>query len=131
MNIRELRELTGQTQKQFSESLGIPVGTLRRWEYGESTPAPYLLRLIAQRLPDNNKNLTKIESPRGTYYYDKSANTIIDSKGTRIPVGKGIDGVNESNLVLYANSLFEAYYDAVERFDRSCELDKEENILWG
>ena len=97
MNIKELRIMTGQTQKQFAENFGIPVGTLRRWEYGESTPAPYVIKLIADKIPEINED---------------------------------IEGVKKENLVLYAKDLFEAYYEAVEKFDRDCRLDKQEDIIW-
>ena len=131
MNIKEFRGLTGQTQKEFADSFGIPVGTLRRWEYGESTPAPYILKLIAEKIPMKNSSMRKIESINGTYYYDEVSRTIVDMKGTRIGIKEKIDGVKEQNLVIYANSLFESYYDAVEKFTRDCRLDKQEDILWG
>ena len=105
MNIKELRGLTGQTQKEFADSFGIPVGTLRRWEYGESTPAPYILKLIAEKIPMKNSSMRKIESINGTYYYDEVSRTIVDMKGTRIGIKEKIDGVKEQNLVIYANSL--------------------------
>ena len=130
MNIKEMREITKQTQKEFADSFGIPVGTLRRWEYGESTPAPYVLKMIAEKLPVRQDSMQKIESPGGTYYYDKSANSIMDIKGTRLLFHGDIDGVNEQNLVLYANSLFESYYDAIAKFERDLRLDKQEGILW-
>ena len=113
MNIKELRGLTGQTQKEFADSFGIPVGTLRRWEYGESTPAPYILKLIAEKIPMKNSSMRKIESINGTYYYDEVSRTIVDMKGTRIGIKEKIDGVKEQNLVIY------------------CRLDKQEDILWG
>ncbi len=123
--------MTGQTQKEFAEYFGIPLGTLRRWEYGESTPAPYIIKLIAEKLPMNRSSMKKIESKEGIYYYDQESGVIVDIKGTRIPIGEDLEGVKEQNLVFYANSLFESYYEAVEKFDRDCRLDKQEDILWG
>lgn len=131
MNIKEMREITGQTQKEFADSFGIPLGTLRRWEYGESTPAPYVLKLIAEKLPIKKESMKKIESSNGIYYYDELSKTIIDKKGTRICVNVEINDVNEHNLVIYANALFESYYDAIEKFTRDCTIDKKEGILWG
>ena len=100
MTIREMRDMTGQTQKEFANRFGIPIGTLRRWEYG-------------------------------TFYYDKSANIIMDCLGTKISVTEDLEGVKEQNLAIYAKDLFEAYYEAVERFNNDCRLDKQEDILWG
>lgn len=131
MNIKELREMTGQTQKEFASRFGIPVGTLRRWEYGESTPAPYVLNMIAERIPARCDSLKKIEREGQTYYYDEATQTLMDSSGTKIPVEESFDGVKEQNLSIYVKDLFDAYYDAVNRFNEDCRLDKKENILWG
>lgn len=131
MNIKEMREITGQTQKEFAKSFGIPIGTLRRWEYGESTPAQYVVKLIAEKLPMRNDSMKKIESKDGVYYYDKDTKTIVDIKGTRISINEDIEGVKEQNLIIYANALFDAYYEAIEKFDRDCKMDKQEDILWG
>ncbi len=48
--IKELRERTGMTRKDFSEHTGIPVRTLEDWEAGRRTPPEYLPRLIAYQL---------------------------------------------------------------------------------
>lgn len=126
-----MRDMTGQTQKEFANRFGIPLGTLRRWEYGESRPAPYVLKMIAEQLPLKKESLLKIESVYGTFYYDETINMIMDCKGTKISVSEDLEGVKLQNLAIYARDLFDAYYDAVERFDRDCKLDKEEDILWG
>ena len=131
MNIKEMRELTGQTQKAFAAMFDIPLGTLRRWEYGESRPAPYVLKMIAERLLVRDKAMRKIESSDGIFYYNENTKIIIDRKGTRIQVNETLSGVKEQNLAIYARSLFETYYEAVEKFDRDCRLDKQEDILWG
>lgn len=46
MRISELRSITGLTQRQFAEYFGIPVGTLRNWEQGISTPPDYVFQMI-------------------------------------------------------------------------------------
>jgi len=48
--IKELRESTGMTRKEFSEHTGIPVRTLEDWEAGRRTPPAYIPRLIAYQL---------------------------------------------------------------------------------
>ena len=93
MNIKELRIMTGQTQKQFAENFGIPVGTLRRWDYGESTPAPYVIKLIADKIPAKNELMKKIEYSKGTFYFDESTGTIADVRGTRIKINEDICSV--------------------------------------
>jgi putative transcriptional regulator len=51
--VRAFRGELGLTQQQFAEEFDIPLGTLRRWEQGQSNPSPAratLLRLL-QRVP--------------------------------------------------------------------------------
>lgn len=49
-SIKELRESTGMSRKDFSEHTGIPVRTLEDWEAGRRTPPEYIPRLIAYQL---------------------------------------------------------------------------------
>ena len=49
-SIKELRENTGMSRKDFSEHTGIPVRTLEDWEAGRRTPPEYIPRLIAYQL---------------------------------------------------------------------------------
>jgi len=131
MTIKEMRVFTGLTQKKFAEIFGIPIGTLRRWEYGESTPAPYIIRMMECILPLDTEKLQKIESSKNIYYYDEAAKCIIDKKGTRIKINENINSVKAQNLAIYVDDLFDAFYDAVNKFDNDCKLDKKEDILWG
>ena len=48
--IKELRESTGLSRKEFSEHTSIPVRTLEDWEAGRRTPPEYIPRLIAYQL---------------------------------------------------------------------------------
>ena len=48
--IKELRESTGMSRKEFSEHTSIPVRTLEDWEAGRRTPPEYIPRLIAYQL---------------------------------------------------------------------------------
>lgn len=129
--IRDLRDMTGFTQKGFAALYGIPLSTLRKWEQGEASPAPYVLSLLARSLPGTNKTLRAIHSPEGeTFFYDPCRQMVLDSKGNGIMVHADIDQVKEQNLVLYLQELFSDYYRIQERFDRDCRLDKEEGILW-
>jgi len=49
-SIKELRESTGMSRKDFSEHTGIPVRTLEDWEAGRRTPPEYIPILIAYQL---------------------------------------------------------------------------------
>ena len=61
-SIKELRESTGMSRKEFSEHTGIPVRTLEDWEAGRRTPPEYIPRLIAYQL-----EYEKIMKDRGEF----------------------------------------------------------------
>ena len=48
--IKELREGTGMSRKEFSEHTMIPVRTIEDWEAGRRTPPEYIPRLIEYQL---------------------------------------------------------------------------------
>lgn len=48
--IKELREGTGMSRKEFSEHTGIPVRTLEDWEAARRTPPEYIPRLVEYQL---------------------------------------------------------------------------------
>ena len=48
--IRELREKTGMTRKDFSIHIGIPLRTIEDGEAGRRTPPEYIPRLISYQL---------------------------------------------------------------------------------
>ncbi len=131
MNIKEIRYTTGLSQRDFSNMFDIPISTLQKWEQGESSPTPYIIKLIANQLPIDNDNMLKIEDNNGkVYYYNRDAGYLIDSIGTKIKIGEDLDGVKEKNLSLYVADLFESYYEIVDKFNRDCRLDKTEDIIW-
>ena len=130
-SINELRATTGLTQKAFAELYHIPVSTLRKWEQGEASPAPYVISLLARTLPDTSALLEKIEGEDGSiYYYDSNQNAVLDKYGNKIMISESLDGVNRQNLILYLKDLFETFYEIQERFNRDCRYDKEEDIIW-
>ena len=54
MTVKELRKLSGMTQKAFSEYFGIPKRTVEDWE-GERRKCPeYLLNLMQYKLEKEN-----------------------------------------------------------------------------
>ena len=131
IDIKELRDLTGMTQKEFASRYGIPISTLRKWEQGESSPAPYVAALLARTLPDTESSLKRIKTRGGkTYYYNPVKKEVSDVKGNRITIQEDLVGVKEQNLALYLEDLFEGFYRLQDKFNRDCRYDKEEDILW-
>lgn len=130
-NVKELREAAGMSQKAFAELYGIPIGTLRNWEQGTNSPAPYILGLIARTLPCMNGTLKELRGKNGSsYYYDGNQKCVLDIRGNRIYVKENLEDVKAQNLALYLDDLFERFYQIQEKFDRDCKYDQEEDILW-
>lgn len=46
MEIKELRLKLKMSQSQFATHYSIPLGTLKRWEQGQSKPPIYLVKLL-------------------------------------------------------------------------------------
>lgn len=129
--IKELRISTGMTQKAFADMYGIPLSTLCKWEQGESSPAPYVIRFLSQLIPLANDNLEKIQGSNGQlFYYNKLKKTVLDAKGNEIIIKENLQDVKEQNLILYLEELFEAFYHIQDKFNRDCKYDKEDNIIW-
>lgn len=129
--VKELRESTGLTQKEFAAMYDIPLSTLRKWEQGEASPAPYVLTLLARTLPDTNLSLKKVKTKNGTiFYYDEKQKMVSDVYGNKILVQEDLTEVKKQNLALYLTDLFEGFYEIRDKFNRDCKYDKEEDILW-
>lgn len=129
--IKELRESTGLTQKEFASQYGIPLSTLRKWEQGEASPAPYVVTLLARTLPCTNSSLKRIEARDGrVFYYDLLRKYVSDNQGNKIQIQEDLEGVKEQNLSLYLSDLFDGFYEIRDKFNRDCKYDKEEDILW-
>lgn len=130
-NIKEIRYTTGLSQREFAQMYGIPLSTLRNWEQGTNSPAPYVMDLLVRTLPSLNPTLIEIEGRRGQiYYYDKNQKCVLDIRGNRIYIKEELGEIKEQNLKLYLDDLFEEFYEIQEKFDRDCRYDKEEDILW-
>lgn len=129
--VHSMRMSTGLTQKEFAEAYNIPLATYKKWEQGESSPAPYLLSLIARTLPSEQENLVRFSSADGKqYYYDAKRKMVFDELGNGIQVSEDLSGIKESNLCIYLRDLFSSFYEIQNRFNRDCELDKTANIDW-
>lgn len=129
--VKELRESTGLTQKEFSTMYNIPLSTLRKWEQGEASPAPYVLTLLARTLPSTNSSLKKIKARNGrVFYYDSNQKMVSDAYGNQILIQENLTEIKEQNLALYLSDLFDGFYAIRDKFNSDCKYDKEEDILW-
>lgn len=60
MDVKNLREASGMTQKAFAEYFGIPKRTLENWEGGKRECPSYLLELMEYKL--KKEGLIKAEA---------------------------------------------------------------------
>lgn len=129
--IKELRKITGMSQSAFAKQYNIPLSTLRKWEQGESKPAEYVVSLIAGTLPSTEEYTLKVTDRNGRdYYCDMVRNTVCDGKGNVIKVKEPLEGVKKENLRIYLEDLYDAFYQARNRFENDCMYDKRENVIW-
>ena len=75
--IKELRESTGMSRKEFSEHTGIPVRTLEDWEAGRRTPPDYVPRLLAYQIKIEEIFAGKVK---------RNVSVILDADGNKIVV---------------------------------------------
>lgn len=75
MKIKELRELTGLSQKEFADRYDLSVRTLQGWEQGRTQPPSYLVGLL-ERLIKSEKR-----SDNGEEGENKERNRKITDKG--------------------------------------------------
>lgn len=130
-SIKELRDLTGMTQKEFAHRYQIPVSTLRKWEQGDASPAKYFISLLAGFIPGTDEHLRGIKGENGkTFYYDRVRQMVYDEQGNGIAVEEDLNEVKEANLAIYLEDLFESYYEIRNKFNRDCRLDRDDDIIW-
>lgn len=55
MTFKELRQLSGMTQKEFSEYFGIPKRTIEDWDRGVRKCPEYLIALMEYKLIKESK----------------------------------------------------------------------------
>jgi transcriptional regulator with XRE-family HTH domain len=62
--LKKLREEKGLSQAKLAAAAGVPVGTLRYWEYGLRTPLLDAAARVAQALDVTLDELAGIEKPK-------------------------------------------------------------------
>ena len=129
--IKDIRKQTGMSQKQFAETYGIPISTLRKWEQGEASPPQYVLRLLARAVALADGASRRIEGINGEpFAYDKDRGLVMDAKGNSIYISEDLQDVDKDNLRIYVTKLFSDFYAIRDKFERDCRYDKKEKIKW-
>ena len=65
MNIKEIRERTGKSQKDFADMIGVSLGTLRNWEQGRRYPEGAALTLLKVVSPSLHQSY--LQNPSVTF----------------------------------------------------------------
>lgn len=55
MSLKELRESTGLSLEEAAKYLGFPVKTWKNWEEGTAKPAPFIEKIIVDRLNERKR----------------------------------------------------------------------------
>ncbi|MBR2974384.1 MAG: hypothetical protein IKC47_01415 [Clostridia bacterium] len=133
MNIRIIRELLNMTQHTFSNSFGIPLGTLRNWEQGLSNPPDYvytmltkiirrdeminietlklveLLNELVERTLEGIEPFEKAVYPSNKIYYDPKT---FDGRGYKVVCSSLVTPVDEP---AYHHDII-SYYDRLNNY---------------
>lgn len=129
--IKEIRQATNLTQKEFAKKFGIPLSTLRKWEQNESSPPSYVRNFLINSLPESNSEYKVYFGTDGKkYFLDARNNRVSDCLGNWISFHEDISDVIETNIGIYIEDLFKTYYEAVKRFDDELRFDKMHKIKW-
>ena len=121
-SIKELRESTGMSRKDFSEHTGIPVRTLEDWEAGRRTPPEYIPRLLAYQIKfegilrkNKETNDTLVEKQDGrrnvSIIQDVDGNNIVIINDIRF---KGKRSLNWDDVEEYLRSYVGDFYSIAE-----------------
>ena len=55
MTIKEIRDITGLSQKKFGDLYSIPLRTIQNWETAQRIPPAYVLKLLERAVKEDFK----------------------------------------------------------------------------
>ena len=114
--IKELRESTGMSRKEFSVYTGIPVRTLEDWEAGRRTPPEYIPRLLTYRIKLENKfALNEKTNGKISIITDPDGKQVVLINDIRFKSRRSIDW-NEIEQIL--KKYIGKYYEIVETAEK-------------
>lgn len=128
--IKRIRKATNKSQREFASTYNIPLSTLKKWEQGESKPAPYVLSLLTNAA-DVEKTLIEISDVEHTYYYDETTKTVYNKKGDSIKLNYDLLPIKKKeNLLMILGSLFDDYEKVRMNFIKDIEFYRNEVNVW-
>lgn len=119
MTIKELREITGLSQKAFGEKYHIPKRSIENWEGGQRKPSETILYLLERAVKEDYKMryvlIDDCTSEKSAMYED-----LFDSKEDAIRQAEA----EWNALSDHDKNIRDAYYVA------SCTLDADGGLDW-
>jgi DNA-binding XRE family transcriptional regulator len=62
--LQKLREQVGLSQLELAERTGLPIGSIRNWEQGRTSPRMDAVYVLAQALGTSMENLIDVKPPK-------------------------------------------------------------------
>ena len=118
MTIKELRSMTGLTQKAFAEKYHIPKRTLENWEGGQREPTETILYLLERAVKEDYK-MTYVIIDDCT----SKAATVWDVKFQTKEEAMQKAESEWNALTDHDKARRDAYYVAICRLDENGEID--------
>ena len=131
MKIRDIRKMTGLSQREFANKYSIPLPTLQHWERDFTQPPKYFLQLIEESVCADQKETLCFKGKYGeTYMYSPDNNTIMNETGDKLYITDLFNDVKLENAGLYLSELFDSIKQAKDLFSIECKEDIRNDIIW-
>lgn len=130
MDIKSFRKTVQMTQRQFADYFGIPLGTIRNWEQGISTPPEYVWGMIFNIIRrDKMINVETIKfykmldelAKLTNSGFDDFANADQDTKHSKVFYDK--ENPNDEGFypIVLDSCVDDYHHDAISYYDSSSE----------
>ena len=130
MKIRDIRKITGLSQRAFADKYKIPLSTLQHWERDYTQPPKYYLNLLESSVGINS-DVSYFKGKHGeTYIYSSINKSVTNTCGDMIHVDDVFERIKSENAALYLSELFDSIEHAKKMFMKDCEEDVRSDIIW-
>lgn len=116
MNINDLKEArinAGLSQKNFCKITDVPLGTLRNWEQGLSTPPEYVITLLVDKVNEWSKKDHKFKSFEYYFICQDIHGKFCSALTTRDEFFYIVDSLSGPFAIRKYNNKYESYNEEV------------------
>lgn len=122
MNINDLKEArlnAGLSQKNFCKLTDVPIGSLRNWEQGLSTPPEYVITLLVEKVKEYENKEHKFKTFEYYYIYLNIHDKICSAMTTKDEFFYIVNSISgpyairkyEYKYSSYSEEVYVAYYE--------------------